>query len=285
MRPDPRDISAIRSAFDRGALRRICEMPEEKFGPKFGMKTVPVDQKGPDDFYFFKDNGSNVLAVAHLDTVIDSRDRRCRFVNTEGAGTVVFSGALDDRLGAYVILELLPRLGLTYDWLLTVGEESGASTARFFDPGDKQYDWIIEFDRGDTDVVMYQFEDDDAAEKVEDTGATVGEGSFSDIAYLEHLGVKAFNWGVAYEPNHGPRAHAFLEDTFMMVGYYLDFHRMNRGTTMPHIPDESGLIRRSRHRSSYSPWGHWDGEVASWRLAQWDDETDASSFLLAEEGE
>jgi acetylornithine deacetylase/succinyl-diaminopimelate desuccinylase-like protein len=236
-------------------------MPERDFAEAFGMQTISVPQPAPDDFYLFKDNGASVLAVAHLDTVIAADRRRCRFVETEGAGTMVVSGALDDRLGAYIILELLPKLGIVYDVLLTVGEESGGSTAQFFNPGDMEYDWIIEFDRGGTDVVMYQFEDDEVAAMVKDAGARVGVGSFSDIAYMEHLGIKAFNWGVGYgHPDHGPRCHAFLEDTFEMVDHYLDFHRINRGTAMPHweVPP------MARGTSGYSTWGSYGGGSNRW---------------------
>jgi hypothetical protein len=227
----------VAAAFSPTALKHICEMHEDDFAEAFEMVYVPVLQKEPDDFYLFRDNGSSVLAVAHLDTVGDHWERTARFVETED-GPVIFSRALDDRLGAYVILDLLPALGITYDILLTVGEESGRSTASFFEP-DKEYDWVIEFDRGGTDVVMYEYEDRETEELVKATGAKVGVGSFSDICYLEHLGVKAFNWGVGYQQYHGPRAHAFLWDTFSMVAKYLTFHDDNAGTVLPHEPRPS----------------------------------------------
>jgi hypothetical protein len=177
-----------------------------------------------------------VLAVAHLDTVVSQKGRAPRFRSTE-KGPLITSGALDDRLGAYVILHLLPKLGVTCDWLLTVGEESAASTAEFFKPG-KNYDHVIEFDRGGTDVVMYQYEDGPSRRAVQASGAAVGAGSFSDIAYLEHLGVKAFNWGVGYRGDyHSERGYAYLRDTFAMVEKYLRFHAQNAGTAMPHAPE------------------------------------------------
>ncbi len=133
-------LPEIERAFSRKDLRRVCEADEASFGDAYDMELVRVlDQPAPDNFYFYKDNGSNVLAVAHLDTVADADERKCRFVVTEGGGTVVFSRALDDRLGAYIILELLPLLGLKYDILLTVGEESGLSTAAHFEPSRDKY--------------------------------------------------------------------------------------------------------------------------------------------------
>jgi hypothetical protein len=256
----PSRLTEVYGAFDRKALRRICEAGELSFAAAYGMQFVEVpEQRAPDNFYLYKDNGSNVLAVAHLDTVGRADDRKCRFVVTEGGGTVVFSRALDDRLGAYIILELLPKLGLKYDILLTVGEESGQSTAAFFQPpAGKEYDWMIEFDRGGTDVVMYQYEDAEVREIVKDAGARVGQGSFSDISYLGHLEVKGFNWGVGYEDYHGPRAHAFLDDTFMMVAKYLAFHAQNEGVYMPHYAE--------REEQQRSPWG------SSWSQRNWDED-------------
>lgn len=244
---NPARLFEVEQAFDRKALRRVCEADERSFAATYGMQVTEVpDQRAPDNFYLYKDNGSSVLAVAHLDTV--GSDRACRFVVTEGAGTVVFSQALDDRLGAYIILELLPKLGLDYDILLTVGEESGQSTAAYFQPP-KEYDWMIEFDRGGTDVVMYQYDDVEVRQLVKDSGARVGSGSFSDISYLGHLEIKGFNWGVGYQDYHGPRAHAFLDDTFSMVARYLAFHEQNEGVFMPHCQEEEdhwGLGARDR---------------------------------------
>jgi hypothetical protein len=235
-----------RRAYRQGDLARICTLREDRFGRAFGMQTVRVEPKWksygsgrPEDYYHFRDNNSSVLAVAHLDTVVSQEGRTPRFRATE-KGPLIVSGALDDRLGAYVILNLLPKLGVTCDWLLTVGEESGASTAESFDSRGKKYDWMIEFDRAGTDVVMYQYEDRASERLVEAAGAVMGSGSFSDVAYLEHLDVKGFNWGVGYRGDyHSERGYAYLDDTFRMVAKYLRFHEQNAGTHMPHEPERA----------------------------------------------
>lgn len=244
-------------------------MPEHRFGREFGLDYFAVDQPSPDDFYLFRDAGSDILAVAHLDTVGLAYERSCRFVSTEG-GPVVFSRALDDRLGAYIILDMLPKLGLDFDILLTVGEESGRSTAAYFEQS-KQYDWMIEFDRGGSDVVMYQYDDDNVRALVKESGARVGDGIFSDICYLEHLGVKGFNWGVGYQDYHGPRAHAYLDDTCDMVDRFLDFHANNAGVYMPHKDDGrsswwGGLYgdKDDDAPDEMDPF-HWDDEWPSLR--------------------
>lgn len=249
---DPDLLDMIQHAFDPDALRAICELPESEFAGIFGMETFVVDRDGPDDFYHFRDNGSSILAVAHLDTVAMPDERACHIVDTE-AGPVVLSRALDDRLGAYVLLDLLPSLGITHDLLLTVGEESGRSTAEFFVPP-KDYNWMIEFDRGGTDVVMYQYDDDDTADLVIEAGARVGDGIFSDICYLEHLGVKGFNWGVGYQDYHGPRSHAFLSDTFDMVARYLRFHASNAGAWLPHEDRPWTESHYRRHDADEHAW-------------------------------
>lgn len=241
-----------RRAYDQGELARICTLREDRFGRAFGMQTVRVEPRWKsfrsdqsEDYYHFRDNNSSVLAVAHLDTVVSQKGRVPHFRSTE-RGPLITSGALDDRLGAYVILNLLPKLGVTCDWLLTVGEESGASTAEHFSPGGKKYDWAIEFDRGGTDVVMYQYEDDASMRLIEAAGAETGWGSFSDIAFLDQLGVKAFNWGVGYRGNyHSKAGYAYLNDTFAMVAKYLRFHEQNAGTRLPHDPDAGRYGSRS----------------------------------------
>lgn len=259
----PDNLDRIWSVFEPATLARICEADELTFPQAYGLtKTTVKDQPAPDDWYAFRNNGSSILAVAHLDTVSRASDRRASFVET-AAGPVVYSRALDDRLGAYTILELLPRLGVNVDVLLTVGEESGRSTAAFFTPPNgKRYDWVIEFDRGGTDVVLYQYDDLETRELVKASGARVGDGIWSDIACLEHLGVKAFNWGIGYQDYHSARSHAFLDDTFDMVDCFLTFHEQNVGVRLDHVEEPA----------SYSPYGRrtyglfdadaWDDEAA-----------------------
>lgn len=225
-------------AFDFEALKRICEMHETEFAEAYGLEQTAVDQQEPADFFLFKDNNASILAVAHLDTVVHHDRRMCNWMQT-AAGPVIFSGALDDRLGAYTILELMPTLGIKFDVLLTTGEEVGRSTASYFQDGGVEYNWVIEFDRGGTDVVMYQYEDAKTRDLVKASGARVGMGSYSDIAFMEHLKLKAFNWGVGYRDYHTSRGHVFLEDYVAMMGTYLRFHEANEETYLPHEPRKS----------------------------------------------
>lgn len=244
---EPRGLTSYEravEAFDPRMLKRVCEMHETEFGEAFGFERVQTSAKPPEDYYYFKDNGSNVLAVAHLDTVMPHGEREANFVNTAD-GPVIFSGALDDRLGAYTITQWLPALGINVDVLLTVGEESCNSTASYFTPP-KEYHWMIEFDRGGTDVVLYQYEDLETERLVESVGLRVGNGSYSDIADLEFLEIKGFNWGIGYRDYHGPRSHAWLRETWAMVSRFIVFHEAYADLYLPH---------EMERRSSW--WGDW----------------------------
>jgi hypothetical protein len=242
-RPAGFRLKELIEKFDPAMMAAICEEDENNFAGFYDMERVEVDQPAPHNFYNFLDRGSNILAVAHLDTVASKDKRKCRFVDTEGAGPIVVSRALDDRIGAYSILEWLPALGFSPDVLLTVGEESGKSTAGLYEPY-KQYDWIIEFDRGGTDVVLYCYDDTPTRKLVSDTGATVGRGSISDISYLYNCGVKAFNWGTGYRDYHTAKSHAWLADTWEMMDYFLLFLEQNETTHLPHVHEE---------KKSYTP--------------------------------
>ena len=132
-------------------------------------------------------------------------------------------------------------MGVDVDWLFTVGEEDGMSTAAFFDPADhhdRDYNWIIQFDRGGTDVVLYQYETPDLVDKVERTGRRVEQGAFSDISFMEHVGRKAMNWGVGYRDYHSTRGHVWLDDLFLMVDAFVAFHAEYEDEVMPHEEEE-----------------------------------------------
>lgn len=228
--PSKQKMASIRNAFDAAKLIDVCERVD--FSAYAKCYELEPERGRDNRFYYHADNGSDILAVAHLDHV--QADPTCQVVDTS-AGLLALSGALDDRLGAYVILELLPKLGITCDWLLTTDEEVCASTAEDF-VTTNDYNWIIEFDRGGTDVVMYDYETPALVELVEASGARVGHGSFSDICMLEHLGCAAFNWGVGYQDYHSAKSHAWLEDTFRMVARFMKFYEANANTFLRHYP-------------------------------------------------
>jgi hypothetical protein len=184
----------------------------------------------PDGIYIFRDAGSPVLAVAHLDTIQDVKHFRL----IEENGCRLENPQLDDRLGAYIILDLLPSVGIKTDILLTEGEETHCSTAQHF-KSDKQYHWMFSFDRGGTDVVMYQYDSDDMRHLLEAEDFVVGKGTGSDIQYLEHLGCKGFNFGCAYYDRHSENAFALLDETTLMIEKFASFFRNYEAVSLAHM--------------------------------------------------
>jgi len=201
----------------------------------------------PDGPYIFIDNGADILAVAHLDSVLQPLFflEQCGFIS---------SPVLDDRLGAHIILDVLPTLGLKYDILLTSGEEYCRSTALHFEPP-RQYKWMFEFDRRGTDVVMYHYENGETVAAVESVGAEVGVGSYTDLVDLEHLGVSGFNWGCAYDLEHTYACYVDLELCEYMIGLFVEFYHEYKNTMFEYTFEES---------QPYRGQGGWGGLEAYW---------------------
>lgn len=194
---------------DLARLEQVCGMAVEDFAG-YG-ETVAT----PQGSYVFKDHGERVLGVAHLDTLLPSR----QFVRD---GDRLFCPALDDRLGVYLLSDLLPLLGVKFDLLLTDGEERGCSTARWFVPP-RRYNWMFSFDRAGTDVVLYQYDTPATRRLLQRAGFRVGTGSYSDIADLWFLGCAGFNLGCGYHRQHQPDCYADLNETREMVERFVKF--------------------------------------------------------------
>ncbi|MCK9436208.1 MAG: hypothetical protein M0Q12_03245 [Synergistaceae bacterium] len=183
-----------------------------------------------DGIYIFIDRGASILAVAHLDTV---QDNQHYYTLQHDEEELIHNAQLDDRLGAYIILDVLPKLGVKADILLTENEESGNSTAKHFVPL-KPYKWIFEFDRAGTDAVMYQYEDEESKKLLEDSGIHVGKGSYSDIAHMEHLGVKAFNFGTGAYDSHNKESRAIVPQVKHCIQKFMTFYNKLKDTALPH---------------------------------------------------
>lgn len=239
--------------------------------------TAYGDEKEMTNFWF-KDNGSQILAVAHLDTVQPEGSSFAYSGKSNRGNGIVYSPTLDNRLGAYIIRELLPQMGIAVDWLFTDHEEIGRSTAQFFGPY-KEYNWIISFDRAGTDVVLYQYETAETVNLVTQSGARVGIGSYSDIAYMEHLGVAGFNWGCGMEKYHSKDGYFFTDDLDRMLGHFQRFYQANASHAILHDP-----ISHQTYLDSLSGgWGDgWDDENSS--LGAWtaEDEENWNRWMVQE---
>lgn len=157
------------------------------------------------DLLIFQDNGSDVLAVAHLDTVLWCNPK----INQNSINRCP---QLDDRLGVATILEWLPTLG-KFDVLLCDNEEMGDSTGQYFKPShSRQYRYMIEFDRVGSDCVFYQYEREDLEYDFDEAGWDVGIGSFSDIAFMSHLNCQGVNIGIGYHNIHTAQCYCNMSE-------------------------------------------------------------------------
>jgi hypothetical protein len=247
-------------------LRRWCTTPEERVEKllpglvRFGTPTTP---------YWFKDNGARILAVAHLDWVhaADHFEVLTLRATKRRKHLEVYSAALDDRLGAYVIAEVLPKLGVNADILFTTDEECAMSTGVYFDPP-RQYDWLFSFDRAGNDVVGYQYQAEPAWQAaVKDSRLIAGHGSYSDIVDID-AGCLGFNFGVGYHDQHTFRCHAALSDVDECVGRFMRFHKIYAGVAMPYTP-RPRLVQSTATHYTYFDWEvARDGKPVDWEAAR-----------------
>lgn len=206
----------------------------------------------PEGIYIYKDSGSKILGVAHLDTVLNSNT--FKVINHKG-DNIVINEQLDDRLGVYTLLFLLPQLGIEFDLLLTEGEETGRSTAQYFNPS-KEYNFMFSFDRRGEDVVAYQYDDCEWMDTLEKSGFSPALGSFSDIAFLDHLGIKGVNIGTGYYGEHTNKSYASINTLTRQIKRFKDFYTKNKDTKFPHV--EVPPVYNYRYSYNWEDWGEYD---------------------------
>ena len=179
-------------------------------------------------YYLFKDNKADTLAVAHMDTVFPSN------VPMIYDGKI-YSPGVDNRIGVYIIDELLAKKNIKCDILFTTNEERLMSSGRAFRT-EKKYNFIFSFDRMGDDIAMYQYlEHGDKFNAVlEDSGFKLSRGSYSDIADLQ-LGCKGMNVGIGYNNNpHSLDAYVDLEIVINQLNKFYDFWQENHKTKYVH---------------------------------------------------
>lgn len=244
-------------------LEMYCRRPTQDFWIKNETTKTAYGN------YRFIDNNSSVLAVAHLDTVFTGNS----FPFTVD-GDQINSYNLDDRLGAYIIMEVLPKLGINADILLTEGEESGLSTAMFFEPT-KKYNWIFQFDRMGTDVVLYQYEtQDQLCNSLENDKFFINYGSFSDISFM-NIGVAGVNFGTGYYDNHFDNSYMLISHTLLMIGKFVEFYKKHKNTKY-----KFSEYKKHEHKSKFYDLYGFDGQD----LYGFDGQIESDSWYLATEG-
>lgn len=206
------------------------------------------------------DNDADILAVGHLDWVYFNDNPKIDWKR----GIISKTPQLDDRLGVWVLLYLLPVIApdLKYDVLLCDSEEIGRSTGQNWEFGQKQYNWGFEFDRAGTDTVLYEY-DSPAWRKTVGEFSPIGRGAFSDISYLENLCCKMMNIGCGYHDQHTKHCYAKLEETIMMTRAFAVWASENKDTLHTHTEYVPPLMRHSLSHSAYD-YGYND-EPETWQ--------------------
>ena len=168
----------------------------------------------------FIDRGSDVLFIAHLDTVLPPK------MVLDTARTVYATG-LDDRLGCFTAYTLSKQLNC--DLLLTDNEEKCQSTAKYHDC--KQYNFIVEFDRAGDDVVTYDL-DNDIFKNALSEFWRIGIGSFSDISELK-TDCCCMNLGIGYQDPHGKNSYVkkniYMQQIKLFRAFYAKYKGVNFG--------------------------------------------------------
>jgi len=219
------------------------------------------------EYYAFQDNGANVLAVAHGDTV-GKTPQHAWGMTRSGDETWVISPTLDDRLGVYTLVHMLPKLGIVVDCLITDEEENANSTGRCFETV-KEYNWIVEFDRHGDDAVTYDYD----WENVVRGDFMVGSGTFSDISWMNHLGCQAVNVGVGYYAEHTKRSYMVVEEYLSQMKKFMGFYEKHRDTHFP--MKEKKSWRNTVYSYASRPYSSYQPHTQSW----WDDEEDDTPLL------
>jgi hypothetical protein len=200
-----------------------------------------------DKEHTFIDNGADVLAVAHLDTVQRLSGLKYR------KGNKIWAHGLDDRLGAFTIFHLLPY---KIDILLTNYEEDGASTAQYFEfPEGKEYRYCMQFDRSGNDVVTYNRDSLDFLSDLVSLGAEIGTGSFTDLCYL-NTDACCVNFGTAYYDAHGKKSWADLDDLADMVRLSTELFHLGKS-----YKQDSPTRAKKAWKSQYRGFGFHDNPM------------------------
>lgn len=208
-------------------LLKDCHTTNEFEFLDFVQKTHPHAQLYPHvprgRQLIYINNNSPILGIAHLDATMFPTHFAVGDVSFKPNHTCIFSPMVDDRLGVYTLLYLLPKLGINYDILLSEGEEVGDPTSRWFYTK-KKYNWMFQFDRKGTDAVHYQFTAPNWLSALRKYFQRVNTGIFSDIAYMDHLNIQGVNVGTGYYDYTSQHAWASLDDLMDQTQRFKSFY-------------------------------------------------------------
>lgn len=221
-----RNVSGGQPNLNYGEIKEACRFKPRQFKEKFGLTEITTNDGKK---MWFKDNGSKVLFVAHLDTILPYYELSVAKLRED---TLIYCPTLDDRLGVYIGLYWLPKAGIKPDILLTTDEEKLKSTGHYFNPP-KQYNWMFMFDRRGDGAVTYQYNNEQLRYKLGKHGFTTHIGTYSCIKDMSHLGCCGINFGTGYELNHTHYAYASRKTLESQLRKFRDFWKEFYNTSMP----------------------------------------------------
>ena len=170
-----------------------------------------------------------ILGVAHCDYVEDAWSYPTLFDNS----SKLRAGQVDDRVGVWLLLDVLPAIIPTFDVLLTTDDEIGCSSAGEVDEL-LAYNWTFQFDRRGTDFVDYDLSSKKFKKAFQKTtGIREGIGSFSDICMLPDSCGSRVNIGTAYYNEHTPDAHVDLIECYSQVMAFAEFAKQYADDSFP----------------------------------------------------
>ena len=244
-------------------LSALCSLPEAQLCDH--LKVVRPNLKDCGNYLYSESPKNKVLAVAHMDVAQGVSTSASFRVVKDDSTSVILHPTLDDRLGVFTILYLLPQYNIATDILLTTDEESCMSTARdFAEVCNKDYNWIVELDRAGEDVVLYEYRDDVAlVSDLESVGFKLGVGSYSDICEMDELGVSAFNMGIGYHFQHTSQCCAVLPQLARQLAKLKVFYDKFKDKAYEHEYVPRGIYYPSARDFSddtrlYEGWGDDD---------------------------
>ncbi len=213
--------------FHYGEMKEIARLKPRQLAAKYGLTEYTTENGRR---FWFRDNGSKVLFVAHTDSV--QSPGVFQPVRFKG-DTWIFSPTHDDRLGVYIGLAYLPKAKVSVDILLTEDEEMGKSTALWFDPP-KKYNWMFSFDKKGDGCTLYQYKSEAMRYRLGKHNFVVEQGLYSCIHDLEHLGCVGINFGTAYYDYHSEEAYASMKTLSRQLRKFISFHDEFKFVSMLH---------------------------------------------------
>lgn len=176
---------------------------------------APINTKD----YIIAEGNLPICLVAHLDTVFPYAPQEFFF---DPSARVLWSpdgAGFDDRVGVYIILDMLAA-GHRPSIVFTTGEEIGGIGARKLVSDYKECPFkecraIIELDRAwENDSVFYQCDNKDFEKYINKYGFVTSIGTFTDISIIApEWGIAAVNLSVGYLEEHTHQERLYFEWT------------------------------------------------------------------------